>query len=46
MTNDEILITLKAVQNVLSELIEKLETPPALEVVATEEVKPESDIGG
>jgi hypothetical protein len=44
--NDELLITLKAVSNILKELIDKLETPPPLEVIAIEEVKPESDIGG
>jgi hypothetical protein len=44
--NDELLITLKAVSNILKELIDKLETPPPLEVMAIEEVKPESDIGG
>jgi hypothetical protein len=43
---DEIVATLQAVLNILQELIDKLETPPPLEVMAIEEVKPESDIGG
>jgi hypothetical protein len=42
---DETIATLKAVLQVLQELIDKLE-PPTLEVRAIEEVKPESDIGG
>lgn len=46
MTNDELLITLKAVSNILQELINKLEGPPTLEVVVSENVGSKTTVGG